>query len=148
VALGKDIGGEPVLVNLAEMPHVLIAGSTGAGKSVCLNVLVTSLLMRNPPDEVRLILIDPKRVELTHYENVPHLITPVVTHPKRASEALAWAVREMELRPWPSPGSATSPPTTRRPPTAPCRRCPRPAWTTRAGPTAASSARPCPTSWS
>jgi DNA segregation ATPase FtsK/SpoIIIE, S-DNA-T family len=98
VALGKDIGGEPVLVNLAEMPHVLIAGSTGAGKSVCLNVLVTSLLMRNPPDQVRLILIDPKRVELTSYENVPHLITPVVTHPKRASEALAWAVREMELR--------------------------------------------------
>jgi S-DNA-T family DNA segregation ATPase FtsK/SpoIIIE len=98
VALGKDIGGEPVLTNLADMPHVLIAGSTGAGKSVCLNVLVTSLLMRNPPDQVRLILIDPKRVELTHYENVPHLITPVVTHPKRASEALAWAVREMELR--------------------------------------------------
>ncbi|MET0227086.1 MAG: DNA translocase FtsK 4TM domain-containing protein [Actinomycetes bacterium] len=98
VALGKDIGGEPVLTNLADMPHVLIAGSTGAGKSVCLNVLVTSLLMRNPPEEERLILIDPKRVELTHYENVPHLITPVVTHPKRASEALAWAVREMELR--------------------------------------------------
>src|SRR4029450_10991988 len=98
VALGKDIGGEPVTVNLADMPHVLIAGSTGAGKSVCLNVLVPSLLMRNPPDQVRLILIDPKRVELTHYENVPHLITPVVTHPKRASEALAWAVREMELR--------------------------------------------------
>jgi len=98
VALGKDIGGEPVLANLADMPHVLIAGSTGSGKSVCLNVLVTSLLLRNPPDQVRLILIDPKRVELTHYENVPHLITPVVTHPKRASEALAWAVREMELR--------------------------------------------------
>ncbi|HJW62028.1 MAG TPA: FtsK/SpoIIIE domain-containing protein, partial [Actinomycetes bacterium] len=98
VALGKDIGGEPVTVNLADMPHVLIAGSTGAGKSVSLNVLVTSLLMRNPPERVRMILIDPKRVELTHYENVPHLITPVVTHPKRASEALAWAVREMELR--------------------------------------------------
>ncbi|HZD68750.1 MAG TPA: DNA translocase FtsK, partial [Actinomycetes bacterium] len=98
VALGKDIGGEPVLTNLSDMPHVLIAGATGAGKSVCLNVLVTSLLMRNPPERVRLILIDPKRVEMTNYEGVPHLITPVVTHPKRASEALAWAVREMELR--------------------------------------------------
>ena len=98
VALGKDIGGEPVLANLADMPHVLIAGATGAGKSVCLNVLVTSLLMRNAPERVRLILIDPKRVEMSNYEGVPHLITPVVTHPKRASEALAWAVREMELR--------------------------------------------------
>jgi S-DNA-T family DNA segregation ATPase FtsK/SpoIIIE len=98
VALGKDIGGEPVLANLADMPHVLIAGATGAGKSVCLNVLVTSLLMRNAPEQVRLILIDPKRVEMTNYEGVPHLITPVVTHPKRASESLAWAVREMELR--------------------------------------------------
>ena len=118
--------------------------------SVSLNVLVTSLLMRNSPDEVRLILIDPKRVELTHYENVPHLITPVVTHPKRASEALAWAVREMELRleTLAIAGVRNIAAYNKAARTAPCRRCPRPASTTRAGPRAPSSARPCPTSWS
>jgi S-DNA-T family DNA segregation ATPase FtsK/SpoIIIE len=98
VAMGRDIAGRPVLVNLAEMPHVLIAGATGAGKSSCINSLVTSLLVRATPDQVRLILIDPKRVELGHYNGLPHLLTQVVVNPKRAANALSWAVHEMERR--------------------------------------------------
>jgi S-DNA-T family DNA segregation ATPase FtsK/SpoIIIE len=97
-ALGKDISGEPLLINLAEMPHLLIAGSTGAGKSSCLNSLISSLVSRARPDEVRLVLIDPKMVELSHFADLPHLASPVVTHPKRAAETLNWVVREMERR--------------------------------------------------
>jgi S-DNA-T family DNA segregation ATPase FtsK/SpoIIIE len=96
--LGKDISGAPNVINLAEMPHLLIAGSTGSGKSSCLNALISSLLSRARPDEVRLIMIDPKMVELTHFANLPHLVSPVVTHPKRAAESLSWVVREMERR--------------------------------------------------
>jgi len=98
VALGRDIAGRAVMVNLAEMPHVLISGATGAGKSSCINSLITSILFRSSPDQVRLILVDPKRVELGHYNGLPHLLSPVVVDPKKAANALAWAVKEMERR--------------------------------------------------
>src|SRR5262245_30694137 len=98
LALGKTIHGEPYMADLATMPHLLIAGSTGAGKSVGINGMLTSILCRATPDEVRLIMIDPKRLELGMYEDIPHLMTPVVVDPKQAANALRWAVREMEER--------------------------------------------------
>ena len=98
LALGKDIGGDPVVANLAKMPHLLIAGTTGSGKSVAINTMILSLLYKLTPEECRLIMIDPKMLELSVYDGIPHLLSPVVTDPKKAVVALKWVDGDMEER--------------------------------------------------
>jgi len=98
VGLGMDVSGQPILVDLREMPHLLLAGATGTGKSCCINSMIASILVTSPPREVRILMVDPKYVELSHFNGIPHLLTPVITDPKKASGALAWVVREMEQR--------------------------------------------------
>ncbi len=98
LALGKDVYGHPIIADLAEMPHLLIAGSTGSGKSVCINSIICSLLYRFSPDQLRFVMIDPKVVELQQYNALPHLVVPVVTDPKKVILALRWVVNEMEKR--------------------------------------------------
>src|SRR5690606_15552100 len=98
LALGKTINGDPVIADIAKMPHLLVAGTTGSGKSVAINTMILSLLYRMTPDQCRLIMIDPKMLELSIYDGIPHLLTPVVTDPKKAVVALKWTVREMEDR--------------------------------------------------
>ena len=98
IALGKDIGGEAVMADLSRMPHLLIAGTTGSGKSVAVNAMILSLLFKSTPEHVRMIMIDPKMLELSVYDGIPHLLAPVFTDPKKAVVALKWVVREMEDR--------------------------------------------------
>ena len=97
VALGKDVAGKVAIADMAKMPHTLIAGSTGSGKSVCINTIITSIIYKAKPSEVKLVMVDPKVVELSVYNGIPHLLIPVVTDPKKAAGALAWAVQELSL---------------------------------------------------